>query len=189
MPAARQYKPVFLISSRSKIPGMEIAAVAVGALFELTTELLCCFVCFRINSPVNLQSNLDVMGREMNSLMDRSKEVIDEKEVAEKEGNEIRSQVLKWLDDVEKLYLRVNQIREEVVDNKKPSRCSLNCSKRNRAVSREVQEVLEVIKNLPEAGTFHSGGVAYKTSIIKDKCISKDKDEKKTVQIESTGAH
>ena len=103
MPAARQYKPVFLISSRSKIPGMEIAAVAVGALFELTTELLCCFVCFRINSPVNLQSNLDVMGREMNSLMDRSKEVIDEKEVAEKEGNEIRSQVLKWLDDVEKL--------------------------------------------------------------------------------------
>ena len=39
----------------------------------------------------------------MNSLMDRSKEVIDEKEVAEKEGNEIRSQVLKWLDDVEKL--------------------------------------------------------------------------------------
>ena len=38
MPAARQYKPVFLISSRSKIPGMEIAAVAVGALFELTTE-------------------------------------------------------------------------------------------------------------------------------------------------------
>ena len=103
MPAARQYKPVFLISSRSKIPGMEIAAVAVGALFELTTELLCCFVCSRINSPVNLQSNLDVMGREMNSLMDRSKEVIDEKEVAEKEGSEIRSQVLKWLDDVEKL--------------------------------------------------------------------------------------
>ena len=103
MPAARQYKPVFLISSRSKILGMEIAAVAVGALFELTTELLCCFVCCRINSPVNLQSNLDVMGREMNSLMDRSKEVIDEKEVAEKEGNEIRSQVLKWLDDVEKL--------------------------------------------------------------------------------------
>ena len=76
-----------------------------------------------------------------------------------------------------------------MVDNKKPSRCSLNCSKRNRAVSREVQEVLEVIKNLPEAGTFHSGGVADKTSIIKDKSISKDKDEKKTVQIESTGAH
>ena len=47
-----------------------------------------------------------------------------------------------------------------------------------------MQEVLEVIKNLPEAGTFHSGGAADKTSIIKDKSISKDKDEKKTVQIE-----
>lgn len=52
-----------------------------------------------------------------------------------------------------------------------------------------MQEVLEVIKNLLEAGTFHSGGMADKTSIIKDKSISKDKDEKKTVQIESTGAH
>ena len=52
-----------------------------------------------------------------------------------------------------------------------------------------MQEVLEVIKNLPEAGTFHSGGVADKTSIIKDKSISKDKNEKKTVQIESTGVH
>ena len=145
MPAARQYKPAFLISSRSKIPGMEIVAVAVGALFELTTELLCCFVCSKINPSVNLQSNLDVMAREMNSLMYHSKEVIEEKEVAEKEGNEIRSQVLKWLDDVEKLQLRVDQIREEVVDNKKPSRCSLNCSKRNRAVSREVQEILEEI--------------------------------------------
>lgn len=76
-----------------------------------------------------------------------------------------------------------------MVDNKKPSRCSLNCSKRNRAVSREVQEVLEVIKNLLEAGTFHSGGMADKTSIIKDKSISKYKDEKKTVHIELTGVH
>nr|POF06307.1 hypothetical protein CFP56_51588 [Quercus suber] len=68
-----------------------------------TGKVLYGYICSKINSSFNLQSNLDVLVKEMDILLDRSKEVKDDKEVIEREGNKIRGQVIKWLDDVEKL--------------------------------------------------------------------------------------
>ncbi|KAK7846197.1 disease resistance protein [Quercus suber] len=93
----------------------------------------------------------------MKSLTDRIKEVKRETEAAEKEGNEIRAQVVTWLKDVETLQPRVNAIQGQMFNNKKPSRCFLNYRKRYRA-SREVEETLKEIKRLLlVAGSFDSG--------------------------------
>jgi disease resistance protein RPS2 len=53
------------------------------------------------------------------------------------------------LEDVEKLELKVNPIQKEMVDNKKPSACFLNCYKRYRE-SKEVEDILEEIKRLKD---------------------------------------
>nr|POF06328.1 disease resistance protein [Quercus suber] len=92
----------------------------------------------------------------MDTLLDRSKEVKDDKEVIEKEGNKIRGQVIKWLDDVEKLQPRVNQILEKTVNNKNSSQCFLDCNKRYRK-SRKWKKIHQEIKRLLEVGCFNSG--------------------------------
>ena len=142
---------------------MEVVAAAVGALVTSTGELLCSCVCSKINITVNLQSNLVALEKEMKCLMDRRKEVKHETEIAEKVGNEIRAQVVTWLEDVEKLQLRVNPIQEEMVNNENTSACFLNCSKRYKA-SKEVEEILQEIKRLLDVGSFNSG-VVYPTGV------------------------
>uniref|UniRef100_A0A2N9F2T7 Protein kinase domain-containing protein n=1 Tax=Fagus sylvatica TaxID=28930 RepID=A0A2N9F2T7_FAGSY len=127
---------------------MEVAATAIGALLKATGELFCCCVCSKINTTdVNLQSNLDALDMEIKNLMNRRKEVEDDKKVAEKEGYEIKAQVVKWLEDVEKLQLRVNPIQGDFILNKKPFTSFLNC---------KVEETLNDIKSLLEDGSFDS---------------------------------
>ncbi|GMY10182.1 putative disease resistance protein, partial [Fagus crenata] len=106
-----------------------------------------------MTTALNLPSNLDVLVTQMKSLVDRREEVKDEKEAAKKEGKEIRAQVVTWLVDVENLELKVNPIQEEMVNKKKPSACFLNYNKRYRK-SRKVEEILEEIKRLLQAGIF-----------------------------------
>ncbi|GMY31325.1 putative serine/threonine-protein kinase [Fagus crenata] len=119
---------------------MEVAVTAIGALLKATGELFCCCVCSKINTTtdVNLQ---------IKNLMNRRKEVEDAMEVAEKEGYEIKAQVVKWLEDVVKLQLRVNPIQEDFILNKEPFTSFLNC---------KVEETLNEIKWLLEAGSFDS---------------------------------
>ncbi|KAL0000956.1 hypothetical protein SO802_014737 [Lithocarpus litseifolius] len=126
---------------------MEVVGAAVGALVATTSKLLCSCVSSKTNTTFNLHSNLAAVEQEMKSLTDRKKEVKRETEATEKEGNEIRAQVVTWLKDVEMLQPRVNAIEGQMFNNKKPSRCFLNCRKRYRA-SREVEETLEEIKRL-----------------------------------------
>ncbi|GMY10181.1 disease resistance protein At4g27190-like, partial [Fagus crenata] len=64
-----------------------------------------------ITTALTLRSNLDAKDKDMEKLVARRKEVEDEKEVTEKEGNVIRAQVVKWLDDVEKLQLSVEEMK------------------------------------------------------------------------------
>ncbi|XP_030929223.1 disease resistance protein At4g27190-like [Quercus lobata] len=142
---------------------MEAVGAIVGALAATTSGLLCSCVCSKANTTVNLHSNLAAVKEKMKSLTDRIKEVKRETEKEEKEGNEIRDQVVTWLEDVERLQPRVNAIQGQMVDNKKPSRCFLNCRKRYR-VSREVEETLNEINRLLEAGNFDSG-VACRTRV------------------------
>ncbi|XP_075668705.1 disease resistance protein At4g27190-like isoform X3 [Castanea sativa] len=144
--------------------GVEITAAAAvagpasGAVLKTIGDLLFGWVSSKIKTTLSLQSNLDVLVKEMDKLMDRRKEVEDDKEVADKEVNEIRALVKKWLVDVQKLRLRVNPIQEEMVNDKKPSRCFFNCKKRYIA-SKEVEEILEEIKRLLEDATFPKGVV------------------------------
>ncbi|XP_075674305.1 disease resistance protein At4g27190-like isoform X2 [Castanea sativa] len=138
---------------------MEVVAAAVGALVTTTSQLLCSCVSSKTNTTFNLHSNLAAVEEEMKSLTDRIEEVKRETEAAEKEGKDIRAQVVTWLKDVETLQPRVNAIQGQMVNNNRPSRCFLNCRKRYRA-SREVEETLKEIKKLLlVAGSFDSGVV------------------------------
>ncbi len=128
---------------------MQVAGAAVGAVLGPICNLLCGCVSSKMTTALNLPSNLDVLVTQMKSLVDRREEVKDENEAAKKEGKEIRAQVVTWLEDVEKLELKVNPIQEEMVNKKKPSACFLNCNKRYRE-SRKVEEILEEIKRLVE---------------------------------------
>ena len=131
---------------------MELAAAAFGAVLAPICNFLCGCVTSKITTALTLRSNLDAKDKDMKSLLDRRKEVEDEKKEAEKEGNVIRAQVVKWLDDVEKLQHSV----EEMVNDKKPSACFLNCRKRYRA-SKEVEKTLQDIRELLEDGKFPNG--------------------------------
>ncbi|GMY10183.1 disease resistance protein At4g27190-like [Fagus crenata] len=135
---------------------MEIATAAVGAVLGPISNLLCGCVSSKMTTTLNLLSNRDIIVKNMDELVDRREEVKDETEAAVKEGKDILAQVVTWLEDVEKLELKVNPIQEEMVNNKKPSACFLNCSKRYKA-SREVEEILEEIKRLLDAGSFPNG--------------------------------
>uniref|UniRef100_A0A2N9J3X1 Uncharacterized protein n=1 Tax=Fagus sylvatica TaxID=28930 RepID=A0A2N9J3X1_FAGSY len=111
---------------------MEVAGAAVGAVLGPICNLLCGCVSSKMTTTLNLPSNLDVLVKDMKSLVDRRVYVKNEKEAAEKEGKEILGEVVTWLEDVEKLELKVNPIQEEMVNKKKPSACFLNCNKRYR---------------------------------------------------------
>nr|POF02034.1 disease resistance protein [Quercus suber] len=137
---------------------MEVLAAAVGALVITPAKLLCNCVCSKINTTINVQSNLDNVEKEMKSLIDRRKEIIHDTEAAKKEGSQIRAPIITWLEDVEQLQPRVNRIHEN-----KPSTCFLNFSKRYKG-SREVEEILDNIKRLLEAGKFPQG-LVYPTRV------------------------
>ncbi|KAM4097612.1 hypothetical protein ACJW30_07G014500 [Castanea mollissima] len=126
---------------------MEVVGAAIGALVATTSELLCSCVSSKTNTTVNLHSNLAVVEKEMECLTVHIEVVKRVMEAAEKEGKEIGAQVVIWLKDVETLQPRVNAIQGQMVNNKRPSRCFLNCRKRCRA-SREVEETLEEIRRL-----------------------------------------
>ena len=123
---------------------MEVVGAAVGALVATTSELLCSCVSSKTKTTFNLHSNLAAVEQEMKSLTDRIKEVKGETEAAGKEGNKIRSEVVTWLQDVERVQSRVDAIQGQMVNI---SRCFLNCRERYRA-SREVEKTLEEIKRL-----------------------------------------
>ncbi|GMY31433.1 disease resistance protein At4g27190-like, partial [Fagus crenata] len=131
---------------------MELAGAAVGAVLGPICNLLCGCVNSKMTTTLKLRSNLDVLVKEMQSLVDRRVDVKNVKEVAEKKGYVIRAEVVTWLEDVEKFELKVNPMLN---NKKKPSRCFFNCNKRYRA-SREVEEILEEIKRLLQAGSFDS---------------------------------
>jgi disease resistance protein RPS2 len=120
----------------------ELALTFIGSVLGPICNLFCGDVSSKMTTTLNLRSNLDDMVRDMKNLMDRITEVKQKMEAAEKEGKDILPRVVTWLEDVEKLELKVNPIQEE-----KPSACFLNCSKRYSA-SREVEEILEEIKRL-----------------------------------------
>uniref|UniRef100_A0A2N9F406 NB-ARC domain-containing protein n=1 Tax=Fagus sylvatica TaxID=28930 RepID=A0A2N9F406_FAGSY len=91
---------------------MEVLAAAVGALVTVAGQILC--------SKMKLQSNHVDLKREMRSLMDRRHVVEFERRRADGQGQEIRAEVVTWLEDVEKLLGRTNLIPE-------PPQGSLNC--------------------------------------------------------------
>ncbi|KAM3699123.1 hypothetical protein ACJW31_05G001700 [Castanea mollissima] len=126
---------------------MEVLSSSIS-LVVTPARLLCKCVCSKINTTINVQSNLEDVEKEMKSLIDRREEILHETEAAKKEGSQIRVPVITWLEDVEVLQPRVNRIHEN-----QASTCFLNFSKRYKG-SREVEEILDNIKRLLKAGKF-----------------------------------
>lgn len=104
-----------------------MVGAVVGALVIKPVNLLCSCVGSKIKTTVNLQSNIAAVEKEMKILTDLREAVNRKKEATEKEGNKIIAEVVTWLEEVEKLQLKVNPIQ-----GKKPSAYFLNCSKRYR---------------------------------------------------------
>ena len=122
---------------------MEVLAAAAGALATVAGQILC--------SNMKLQSNHVDLEKEMRSLMDRRHVVEFERRRADGQGQEIRAEVVTWLEDVEKLLGRTNLIPE-------PPQGSLNCCKWYSA-NREVTKIFKEITGLLHAGSFVSGVV------------------------------
>jgi disease resistance protein RPS2 len=131
--------------------GMEVVASVVGEAVVATGRVLCGSIYSMIKDTVKFQSNLDILDKEMKGLLAVKDKVKHETELAGQEG---KAPVTKWLEEVEKLMLKVNQIQTV-----KLSRRSLNCSKRYR-ISREVAKKLKEIEDLLKARSSHSGVVA-----------------------------
>jgi disease resistance protein RPS2 len=138
---------------------MEMVASILGEVVVATGRVLCGSIYSMINDTVKFQSNLDTLEKEMKGLKAVKDKVKNETEIAEQEGKVVRPPVTKWLEEVEKLMLKVNQIQTV-----KLSRRSLNCSKRYR-ISREVVKKLKEIEDLLKDGSSHSGAVAVNHSI------------------------
>ncbi|XP_062169188.1 disease resistance protein At4g27190-like [Alnus glutinosa] len=138
---------------------MEMVASVVGEVVVGTGRVLCGSIYSMIKDTVKFQSNLDTLEKEMKGLLAVKDKVKNETETAEQEGKVVRPPVTKWLEEVEKLMLKVNQIQTV-----KLSRRSLNCSKRYR-ISREVAKKLKEIEDLLKAGSSHSGVVAVNHSM------------------------
>ncbi len=83
---------------------MEVLAAAVGALVTVAGEILC--------SKMKLQPNHVDLEREMRSLMARRGVVEFERSRADGQGQEMRAEVVTWLEYVEKLLGRTNLILE-----------------------------------------------------------------------------
>jgi disease resistance protein RPS2 len=134
-------------------PEVALVGAVAGAVAKPVCEPLCGFVCSKINNAFKLPSNLDVLFRGMEGLVDLRNQVKEKKEAAEKEGNNIRAPVVTWLADVQNLEARFDPIREEMENSnyKKPSACFLNCCKRYKE-STDVDEILKEILRLLEAG-------------------------------------
>ena len=122
---------------------MEVLAAAAGALATVAGQILC--------SNMKLQSNHVDLEKEMRSLMDRRHVVEFERRRADGQGQEIRAEVVTWLEDVEKLLGRTNLIPE-------PPQGSLNCCKWYSA-NREVTKIFKEITGLLHAGSFVCGVV------------------------------
>jgi disease resistance protein RPS2 len=137
---------------------MEVVASVVAEVVVATGRVLCGSICSMIKDTVKFQSNLDTLEKEMKGLMAVKDKVKNDTEIAEQEGI-VRPSVTKWLEEVEKLMLKVNHIQTV-----KLSRRSLNCSKRYR-ISREVAKKLKVIEDLLKAGSSYSGAVAVNRSM------------------------
>ncbi len=68
-----------LASQVRKIPGMEVAGAAVGAVLGTICNLLCGCVNSKMTTTLKLRSNLDVLVKELKSLVDLRVDVKNEK--------------------------------------------------------------------------------------------------------------
>uniref|UniRef100_A0A2N9J404 Uncharacterized protein n=1 Tax=Fagus sylvatica TaxID=28930 RepID=A0A2N9J404_FAGSY len=98
--------------SHTKMCVTDLALTVIGAVLGPICNIFCGGVSSKMTTTLNLRSNLDDMVRDMKNLMDRITEVKQKKEAAEKEGKDIRPQVVTLLEDVEKLELKSKEVED-----------------------------------------------------------------------------
>ncbi|KAG6636324.1 hypothetical protein CIPAW_11G103500 [Carya illinoinensis] len=145
--------------SQNKIYSMEVLASIVAEAVVAIGRPLFGSVYSMIKSTVKFRSYLDFLEKKKKSLMDLRENVKTEMESAEREGKVLSTQVIEWLNEVEKLLIEVNQFQEV-----KLSRHSVNSRKRYR-ISREVEGQLKRIEWLLKSGSSHIGVVAVNYSV------------------------
>jgi hypothetical protein len=91
---------------------MEMVASVVGEAVVALGRVLCGSIYSMIKDTVKFQSNLDILEKEMKGLLAVKEAVKNEIELAEKEGKVVRPLVTKWLEEVEELLFKVEQIHQ-----------------------------------------------------------------------------
>ena len=91
---------------------MEVVASVVGEAVVATGRLLCGPIYSMIKDTIKFQSSLDTLKKEMKGLLAVKEQVRNETELAEREGKVVKPLVTKWVEEVEELLLRVEQIHQ-----------------------------------------------------------------------------
>ncbi|KAG7994095.1 hypothetical protein I3843_01G038300, partial [Carya illinoinensis] len=132
-----------------------VASIVSGAVVE-TGRFLCGSIYSTIKNIVKGPQQLDVLEKEMKSLMALRNDAAKEMALAKREGKAIKDQAILWLEQVEELQRTINPIQEA-----KSSRCFLSCSAERYRISREVPEQLKEIKRFLEVGSSLAGSLAH----------------------------
>ncbi|XP_059442155.1 disease resistance protein At4g27190-like [Corylus avellana] len=87
-------------------------ASVVGEVVVAAGRVLCGSIYSMIKDIVKFQSNLDILEKEMKALLAVKDEVKNETELAEREGKVVKPLVTKWVEEVEELLLKDEQIHQ-----------------------------------------------------------------------------
>ncbi|KAL5802617.1 hypothetical protein ACOSQ4_030922 [Xanthoceras sorbifolium] len=136
---------------------MEVVASITGSIVVEAGRLLCGSIYTKISNTVRIQSNINVLEKEMKNLISIRNDMRSQLAMAEKDGKLPSTEVKEWLRNVEDFMFEVGLMQEGMTANdKKLNRCFFSCSppcRRCRKVSRMLKEVQDLVK----AASFPNG--------------------------------
>ncbi|KAK1583719.1 hypothetical protein Q3G72_026331 [Acer saccharum] len=136
---------------------MDMAASITGSIVVEAGRPLCGSIYSHISNAVRIQSNIQVLEKEMENLISIRNDMKSQLAKAEKDGKLPTIQVKEWLRNVEDFMIEVELIHEGKTANKKKlTRCFFSCSLRCRT-GRKVSRMLKEVKELVKAGSFPGG--------------------------------
>ncbi|KAI9185406.1 hypothetical protein LWI28_006970 [Acer negundo] len=136
---------------------MDMAASITGSIVVEAGRHLCGSIYSNISNTVRIQSNIQVLEKEMENLISIRNDMKSQLAKAEKDGKLPTIQVKEWLRNVEDFMIEVELIQEGKTANKKKlTRCFFSCSLRY-STCKKVSRMLKEVKNLVKAGSFPGG--------------------------------
>ncbi|XP_059288749.1 disease resistance protein At4g27190-like isoform X2 [Lycium ferocissimum] len=131
---------------------MEILFNVVGGFVVEVGKCMCRCIYPKIENTVHFSSNVETLRKEMEKLTKYRDDIKGKVEGAEGEGYKPKPDVLKWLEDVEKLENEWESMQESIAVAKRLAyKCCPNCSLRSE-VSTQVQNIQDQICTLINKG-------------------------------------